>query len=85
MGGIIYALCALTASGCAWLLLRGFRRTRSRLLLWTGLCFVGLSLNNVLLVVDRFVVPGIDLSVARVVPALIGMLLLVYGLVWEGS
>ena len=47
---LVYVLCALTSIACAVLLLRGYFRTRVRLLLWSGLCFVGLALNNALLV-----------------------------------
>lgn len=83
LASIVYILCALTSSLCAWLLLRGYGRSRARLLFWSGLCFVGLALNNVLLVIDVRVVPAVDLSVWRTVPALIGVSLLVYGLVWE--
>ncbi len=80
---IVYILCALTSGSCAVLLLRGYRKSRARLLFWSGLCFAGLALNNILLVVDVRVVPTIDLSFWRTVPALIGVWLLVYGLVWE--
>jgi hypothetical protein len=83
MSGLIYGLCAATAFLCAYLLLRGFRRNKSRLLLWSGLCFLGLALNNVLLVVDTLLVPDVDLSTLRLVPALAGMVLLVYGLIIE--
>ena len=80
---LIYALCALTSLACAVLLLRGYVSTRARLLLWSGLCFAGLAANNLILVVDVRVVPTIDLSVWRTVPALAGILILLYGLVWE--
>ncbi|MEW5929375.1 MAG: DUF5985 family protein [Gemmatimonadota bacterium] len=83
MATIVYALCGLTSIACAVLLLRGYAASRVRLLLWSGLCFVGLALNNVLLFIDMRVVPGIDLSVWRSFPALAGLLLLIYGLVWE--
>lgn len=83
MAGIIYGLCAATALGCAWLLLRGYAQGKSRLLLWSGLCFLGLGLNNLLLVLDRLIFIGVDLSTVRLIPALIGMALLLYGLVWE--
>jgi hypothetical protein len=83
MGTIVYALCGLTSIACAVLLLRGFAATSARLLLWAGLCFVGLALNNVLLFVDMRVVSEVDLSVWRSLPALAGLILLVYGLVWE--
>jgi hypothetical protein len=77
----VVALCAVTSLACAVLLLRGYGRTRQRLLLWSGLCFVGLSVNNVLVVLDARI--GTDLSLWRTLPALAGVLLLVYGLVWD--
>ena len=83
IGTIVYALCALTSLACAWLLIRGYMRTRVRLLLWSGLCFTGLALNNILLFIDVRVLPDVDLSIIRTIPAVIGVLLLVYGLVWE--
>ncbi|WP_349264117.1 DUF5985 family protein [Longimicrobium sp.] len=83
MGTLVYALCALTSLACAVLLLRGYTRTHARLLLWSGLCFAGLALNNILLVVDKRLVPTMDLSLWRSVPALVGVALLLYGLVWE--
>lgn len=81
----VYVLCALTSLACAVLLLRGYARTRVRLLLWSGLCFVGFFLNNVLLVVDVRVVADVDLSLYRTIPALAGVALLIYGLVWEAD
>ena len=83
MAIVVYVLCALTSLACAVLLLRGYAQSRVRLLLWVGLCFVGLALNNVLLVIDVRVVPSMDLSLWRSLPALAGLLLLIYGLVWE--
>ena len=82
---VIYVLCALTSLACAWLLLRGYRRSRQRLLLWSGLCFAGLALNNVLLIIDVRVVPETDLSVIRTLPALAGVALLIYGFVWDAE
>jgi hypothetical protein len=79
---LIYVLCALTSLACAVLLLRSYFRTRVRLLLWSGLCFVGLALNNALLVVDEQSLVT-DLSNLRTLPALAGVALLVYGLVWD--
>jgi hypothetical protein len=80
---LVYVLCALTSSACAFLLLRGYGRSRVRLLLWSGLCFAGLALNNILLVIDMRVVPEMDLSVWRTLPALAGIGLLLYGFVWD--
>jgi hypothetical protein len=83
VGLAVYVLCALTSFACAVLLLRAYRRTRQRLLLWSGLCFSGLSLNNLLLVIDTRFVPETDLSLVRTLPALIGVSLLLYGFVWD--
>ena len=82
-GSLVYALCALTSIGCSFLLLRGYRRSRVRLLLWSGLCFVGLALNNVLLFIDLRVIPEIDLSLWRTIPAVAGIAILLYGLICE--
>ena len=85
MAEAVYLLCAVTSVACAVLLLRAYLRTRTRLLLWSGLCFAGLALNNVVLVVDLIVVPDTDLSTWRLVPAAAGMVLLVYGPVWDAE
>jgi hypothetical protein len=78
---LIYALCTLTAALCALLLLLAFRRSRYKLLLWSGLCFVGLTFNNLLLVLDKLVFPEVDLSLWRTVTALLAMTVLLYGLI----
>jgi hypothetical protein len=80
---IIYLLCILTSLACATLLLVSYRRTDHRLLFWSGLCFVGLTINNLLLLLDKVVFPNIDLVPARLLTALIALLLLVYGLIYE--
>lgn len=85
MADAVYLLCALTSLSCAVLLLRGYVRSRVRLLLWSCLCFVGLALNNILLVLDLIVLPESDLSLLRNLPALVGLALLVYGLIWEAE
>jgi len=86
MSAIIYSLCALTALGCAFLLLRGYRRSRYRLLLWSGLCFAGLTVNNLLLVIDKVALPPEqDLSLARTTVALISMIILLFGLIWDSD
>lgn len=85
MAEAVYFLCAATSSLCAVLLVRAFARTGTRLLLWSGLCFTGLALNNTVLVVDLIVVPDVDLSTWRLVPAVAGVALLLYGLIWESE
>ena len=81
----VYVLCALTSIACAGLLLRSWRSSGARLLFWSSLCFLGLALNNILLFVDKVVVRETDLSVVRSVPAFLGVMALVYGLVWEAD
>lgn len=85
MANIVYSLCALTSIVCAVLLIQGFLRTRSRLLLWSSLCFVGLIVNNLLLVLDRIFVPDVDLYTLRLFSAFVALTLLVYGLIWESK
>ncbi|MBW4050682.1 MAG: hypothetical protein HIU85_04345 [Proteobacteria bacterium] len=82
----VYMLCAVTSILCALLLLRGYRATRARLLFWASLCFGFLALNNVILYIDLVVLPTqIDLFWYRNTSAVAGMLMLVFGLVWESS
>ncbi|ADO75325.1 DUF5985 family protein [Stigmatella aurantiaca] len=81
----VYILCGLTSLACTVLLLRGYRRTRTRLLLWSGLCFVALAVSNVILFVDLVLFPGRDLSVWRSASALVGIGTLLYGLIWDSA
>jgi hypothetical protein len=85
MAPIIFSLCALTALLCAVLLLLSYARSGYRLLLWSGLCFAGLTLNNLLLVLDKLVLPQVDLSLWRSSTALAAMCVLLYGLVWDAE
>jgi len=85
MDKLIYGLCTLTSMACAGLLLRSYFATRFRLLLWSGLCFVGLTVNNLLLVLDRLVFVETDLSTWRLLVALAAILFLLYGLIMESS
>jgi hypothetical protein len=85
MAVAIYTLCALTAFLCAYLLLRGYWRGRSRLLLWSGLCFAGLTANNIVLVLDKVVFVDVDLSIWRTLLALASMVILLYGLIWDSE
>lgn len=81
----VYILCALTSLACAALLLRGYLRSRSRLLLWSTLCFVGLTVQNALLFIDLAVISYIDFSIPRNAAGVIGLSLLLFGLVWEAE
>jgi hypothetical protein len=83
--GLVYILCTITSLTCAGLLLRGYRASGFRLLLWSCLCFVGLTIENIMLYVDLYVVPDVSLALWRKVPGLIGVGLLLYGVIWESK
>jgi hypothetical protein len=80
---ILTLLAALTSIACMQLLFRAYARTGVRLLLWSALCFVCLAVNNVLLFFDMVVFPDIDLRPYRLGAALLGVLFLLYGFIWE--
>ena len=81
----LYVIAVLSSGACAVLLFRGYVRRRIRLLLWSGICFVGLTINNMALFVDLVIFPDLDLRLARLVPALIGMTLLLYAFIWDAE
>ena len=84
MAEAVYLLCAATSIACATLLLRGYVRQRTRLLLWSSLCFGLLAINNALLFIDLIVVPvTVDLTLWRGLTALGGVSILLFGLLWE--
>ncbi len=83
MAAAVYVLCALTSFACAVLLLRGYQTRGVRLLLWSGLGFVGFTLGNIMLVVDLVVIGNANMSLLRSIPVLAGLLVLIYGLVWD--
>ena len=85
MAALIYGLCALVALTCALLLLRAYARQRYRLLLWSGLCFAGLTVNNALLVLDKLYLPLVDLTDLRMLVALLSITTLLYGLIWDAD
>jgi len=62
MAAVIYGLCAITSGFCAWLLVRAYAGSRSKLLLWSAVCFAGLTLENVALWIDKILFPQLDLS-----------------------
>lgn len=84
MAQIIYGLCALTALLCSWQLLKAYHTSRYKVLLWGGLCFAGLTFNGILLVFDKVIfVTEVDLSLWRQGTALLSMMVLLYGLIWD--
>ena len=85
MAEAVYLLCALTSIFCAGLLWRSYRRARTRLLMWSTACFVGLAINNILLFVDLVIFRDVDLTPVRSGVALVAVALLVIGLTWEDT
>jgi len=85
MAAVIYGLCTLAALLCTILLLHAYWRGGYRLLLWSGLCFGFLTINNLLLVLDKLVFPLIDFSTWRACAALAAMTVLLYGLIWNSE
>ena len=85
-GPVLYLLSILTGLACMLLLFRAYAASGTRLLLWSALCFVGLSVNNVLLFLDLVIFPTeLDLRPYRLLSALAGLLFLLYGFIWEAE
>lgn len=82
---LIYILCAVTSIVCAWLLLRNARQSRAKLLFWSGWGFVFLAIGNIFLFLDLAVIRDYDLLIVRNVITLSGIMLLLYGLIWEAE
>jgi hypothetical protein len=85
MAALVYSLGTLVTLVCAVLLLRAYAKARTALLLWSGLCFALLTISNALLFIDLMLLPEITLYVARLATAAVGMMLLIYGLVFESE
>ena len=83
MGVAAYVLGALTMLACSVLLLRGYAQGKRRLLLWSGLCFLGLAMSNFLIFVDLVIFPDVDLYYLRLSAAAVSMALLLFGLIWD--
>lgn len=83
MAELVYALCALTSTFCAFLLVRAYRARRHRVLLWSSIAFLFFALNNIFVFVDLVAVPSVDLSLLRNAAAFIGAMILVVGFIWE--
>ena len=84
MSSVVYTLCAAASLFCAVMLTLRYRAQRDRILLWVGLGFWGLAVNNALLFADYVVVPSLDLSWARACSAAVALMVLLFGLIWDG-
>jgi hypothetical protein len=82
---LVYLGCAITSVACAGLLIRGWRRSGASLLLWCSLGFTGLAINNLLLFVDKVLVPDVDMSMYRAVTGFAAVAILLGGLVWNAE
>ena len=85
MAQLVYILGTLITFLCFFMLLRAYLRVRLRLLLWSAVCFAGLTIANALVYVDLVIVPERDLYVWRLGVAALAMAVLVFGLVWESD
>jgi hypothetical protein len=83
MAELVYILCAATSLFCAVLLFRSYRASRSRLLLLSTVCFFGLAINSIMLVLDLIVLTDVDLRLARTLLAYVTILVFLLGLIWE--
>jgi hypothetical protein len=83
MAAAVYILGVIVTLSCGILLIRAYGRVGKRLLLWSGICFLGLALSNLLLFLDLVVFPNVDLYLWRLLTAALAMMVLVYGLIWE--
>lgn len=82
---MIVSLAVLTSFACLVLLFRAYATRGGKLLLWSGLCFVFLTLSNGFLFFDLILFPEMDLRVYRLTTALVGVLFLLYGFIWESE
>lgn len=84
---VVYVLCFLTSSACAWLLGRSYSRSGVRLLFWSSICFVFLAMNNLVLVLDLVVwpQPNVDLRLPRILLALAAVASLIWGFIWDAA
>jgi hypothetical protein len=78
---ILYILCFVVSAACAWLLLRAWRTSRVQLLLWSGIGFTGIAINNLILVIDARV--EADFAAWRGAPTLLGLTIMIWGLIQE--
>jgi hypothetical protein len=79
----VYVLCFLTSGACAYLLARNYRRTGTRLLMWSALCFGLLALNNVVVFLDALIIHDVDLALARLGLSLAAVSVLLFGFIWD--
>ncbi|HEY0625185.1 MAG TPA: DUF5985 family protein [Allosphingosinicella sp.] len=80
---LVYLLCFATSAACAWLLWRSYGRTGARLLLWSGLCFMLLALNNLLVIFDLLLIREVSLQIPRLALSVGAVSVLLFGFIWD--
>jgi hypothetical protein len=80
---LIYILCFITCCGCAFLLGKAYRASKSGLLFWSALCFLILGLANLLLLADLVIYPSTNLMILRNLVTLVAVVVLLIGLIFE--
>lgn len=85
MATVVYILCAVLSTGCAFMLYRGYRRRKHKILLWSTLSFMGLALNNIMFFVDVAVLPDVNMwgSLVRAIVGSLSGTILLYGFITE--
>jgi hypothetical protein len=85
MAQIVYVLTFITSLTCAFLLGRAYRASGVPLLFWSALCFAGLTITNLLLIMDLMIVTQVSLAAVRAGVSLVSTFLLLYGLIFKAS
>ena len=80
---LVYSLCFATSGACAVLLARSFLKARSRMLLWSALCFALLAVVNLLVIFDLVIYPDVDLKSLRLWLTLLAIAVLLFGFIWD--
>ena len=80
---VVYFLCFLTSASCSFLLVRSYLNRRTKLLLWSAVCFVFLALNNFVLVLDLVFFPEVSFGLIRPLLSLVAVSTILYGFIWE--
>ncbi len=79
----VYLLCLATSIACAWLLARSYRRTGTRMLLWSALCFALLAGNNLFVIIDLVLIEHISFQLPRLAFSLAAVAVLLFGFIWD--
>lgn len=82
---IVFALCFVTCTLCAGLLVTTYMRTRTRIVLWCAVAFICLAVNNAAVLVDIYWPPAGNLLPLRFAASLSAAAALIYGFIWEAE